>query len=208
MTNESLPRLGIIGSGKGSNMAAIADACQAGEVPARIALVVSDVENAGILDLARNRGLAARFIPPGPFKTKLGEEAEWEYVRAFRDAQADWIVLAGFMRILKQPFLSAFPQRVLNIHPALLPAFPGLRAWQQALDYGVKFTGCTIHLVDQGVDTGPIIAQAVVPVLDDDTPATLHERVQVEERRLYPKAIAALVNHRIRMVGRRALGMV
>lgn len=203
VSESSLPQLAIIGSGKGSNMAAIAEACQTGEIPARIALVISDVENAGILNLARGRGLPALFIPPGPFRTKLGEEAEQEYIRTLREAGVDWIILAGFMRILKPPFLGAFPQRVINIHPALLPAFPGLEAWKQALEYGAKYTGCTIHFVDQGVDTGPIIAQAVVPIHDHDTAATLHERIQVEEKKLYPKVITALVRNQIRIEGRR-----
>ena len=196
-------RLGLLGSGKGSNMAAIADACRAGNVPAEIAIVLSDVADAGILARAKERGLRAGFIAPGKFRTKLDEEAERACVAALREAQVDLVVLAGFMRILKGDFLRAFHQRVVNIHPALLPSFPGLEAWKQALDYGVKVTGCTVHFVDQGVDTGAIIAQQTVPVLDTDTPATLLERIQEAERDLYPKAIALLAGDRIIASGRR-----
>ena len=195
-------RFGILGSGKGSNMVAIADAISAGQVPAEIAVVISDVEGAGILKHAADRNLPARFIPPGKFRTKLDEDAEAAYLAALRDAQVDLVVLAGFMRILKGEFLRAFEQRVINIHPSLLPSFPGLEAWKQALDYGVKVAGCTVHFVDQGVDTGPIIAQEAVPVLDTDTAATLHERIQVAERALYPKAVAALARGEIRVQGR------
>jgi phosphoribosylglycinamide formyltransferase-1 len=196
-------RLGLLGSGKGSNMAAIADACRAGNVPAEIAIVLSDVADAGILTRAGERGLPAAFVAPGKFRTKLDEEAERACIAALQEARVDLVVLAGFMRILKGDFLRAFHQRVVNIHPALLPSFPGLEAWKQALDYGVKVTGCTVHFVDQGVDTGAIIAQQTVPVLDNDTPATLHERIQEAERELYPKAIALLAGDRIIASGRR-----
>jgi phosphoribosylglycinamide formyltransferase-1 len=195
-------RLGVLGSGKGSNMVALADACAAGQVPSEIALVLSDVPDAGILAHARQRGLAAEYLPPGKYRTKLDEEAEAAYVRRLREAQVDLIVLAGFMRILKGPFLQAFPGRVINIHPSLLPAFPGLEAWKQALDYGVKVTGCTVHFIDQGIDSGPIIAQVAVPVWPGDTPATLHERIQQEERTLYPQVVAALAQGKISLKGR------
>lgn len=186
-------RLGVLGSGKGSNFVALAEACRAGQVPAEVVLVLSDVEQAGILDRARERGIPARHLPPGPFRTKLDEAAEAAYITALQEARVDWVVLAGFMRILKAPFLRAFPQRIVNIHPALLPAFPGLEAWRQALEYGVKVTGVTVHLVDHGVDTGPIVAQAAVPVQDEDTPESLHARLQEVEHRLYPEALARLL---------------
>jgi len=186
-------------------MVAIAEACAAGQLPARIVLVLSDAPEAAILERARERGIPARFLPPGRFRTKLDEDAERAYVAALREARVDLIVLAGFMRILKGEFLRAFPQRVLNIHPALLPAFPGLESWKQALDYGVKVTGCTIHFVDQGIDTGPIVVQRAVPVLDDDTPATLHARIQEAERVAYPEAIAAVLGGRITVDGRRVV---
>jgi len=186
-------------------MVAIAEACAAGQLPAQIVLVLSDVPEAGILERAREQGIPGRFLPPGRFRTKLDEEAERAYVAALQEARVDLIVLAGFMRILKGEFLRAFPQRVLNIHPALLPAFPGLESWKQALDYGVKVTGCTIHFVDQGIDTGPILVQRAVPILDEDTPATLHARIQEAERVAYPEAIAAVLSGRITMEGRRVV---
>jgi phosphoribosylglycinamide formyltransferase 1 len=198
-------RLGVIGSGKGSNFAAIADAIARGEVPAEVALVMSDVESAGILQHARDRGLRGEFVAPGKFRTKLDEEAERVYIQKLQEAGVDLIVLAGFMRILKGDFLRAFHERVVNIHPSLLPAFPGLEAWKQALDYGVKVTGCTVHFVDQGVDSGPIIAQETVPVLDGDTPATLHERIQQAERRLYPRVVAGLARGEIQVKGRQTI---
>ena len=205
MSSDPSYRLGVLGSGKGSNMVAIAEACAAGQLTAQIVLVLSDVPDAGILERARELGIPARFLPPGRFRTKLDEEAERAYVAALREARVDLIVLAGFMRILKGEFLRAFPQRVLNIHPALLPAFPGLESWKQALDYGVKVTGCTIHFVDQGIDTGPILVQRAVPILDEDTPATLHARIQEAERVAYPEAIAAALSGRITMEGRRVV---
>ena len=198
-------RLGILGSGKGSNLVAIADACAAGQIPAEIVVVISDVEDAGILDRARERNLPAEFIPPGKFRTKLDEDAEQAFVKRLAEAQVDLIVLAGFMRILKGEFLRAFANRVVNIHPSLLPAFPGLEAWKQALDYGVKVTGCTVHFVDQGIDSGPILGQETVPVLTDDTAATLHERVQLAERRLYPQVVRALAEDRVTVKGRQTV---
>lgn len=195
-------RLGVLGSGKGSNFVAIADAIAAGQVPAQVAIVLSDVPEAGILAHARQRGLPAEYLAPGKFRTKLDEEAERAYVQRLQAARVDLVVLAGFMRILKGDFLRAFAQRVVNIHPSLLPAFPGLEAWKQALDYGVKVTGCTVHLVDQGIDSGPILGQEAVPVLADDTPATLHERIQMAERRLYPAVVGALAEGRLRVQGR------
>jgi phosphoribosylglycinamide formyltransferase 1 len=200
-----LNKLGILGSGKGSNMSAIAEACRTGQVTAEVAIVVSDVADAGILARARERGIRAEFIPPGKFRTKLDDDAERACIAALQAAGVDWVVLAGYMRILKGDFLRAFDQRVINIHPALLPSFPGLEAWKQALDYGVKFTGCTVHFVDQGIDTGPIIAQQTVPVLDDDTPSTLQARIQEAERVLYPMAIAALLRGEIAVQGRRTV---
>ena len=198
-------KIGVLGSGKGSNFVAIADAIAAGKVAAQVALVLSDVESAGILEHARQRQLPARFIAPGKFRTKLDEDAERAYVDALRAAEVDLIVLAGFMRVLKGEFLRAFEGRIINIHPSLLPSFPGLEAWKQAWDHGVKVTGCTVHLVDAGVDSGPIIGQQTVPVLDHDTAATLHQRIQVAEHELYPKCVAALARGEIVVQGRRAL---
>ena len=203
MTNTF--RLGVLGSGKGSNFAAIADGCAAGKIPADIALVASDVESAGILTLACERGLPAQFIPPGKFRTKLDEDAERAFVAALQSARVDLVVLAGFMRVLKGDFLRAFEGRIVNIHPSLLPSFPGLEAWKQALDHGVKVTGCTVHFVDAGVDAGPIIGQETVSVLDNDTPETLHQRIHAAEHRLYPECVAAVVRGEISVVGRRVI---
>ena len=198
-------RLGVLGSGRGSNFVAIANAIDAGQVPAEIAIVLSDVENAGILEHARQRNLPARFIAPGKFRTKLEEEAERAYVTALQEAKIDLVVLAGFMRVLKGDFLRAFEGRIVNVHPSLLPSFPGLEAWKQALDHGVKVTGCTVHFVDAGVDSGAIIGQQTVPVLDDDTPATLHERIHAAEHELYPRCVAAIARGEILVQGRRVI---
>jgi len=202
VNSRNVFRIGVLGSGKGSNFVAIAEACASGKVPAEIALVVSDVLNAGILDRARERGIPAEHIPPGGFRTKLDEAAERLLIERLQAAKVDLIALAGFMRILKGEFLRAFTDRVINIHPSLLPSFPGLEAWKQALDYGVKVSGCTVHFVDQGVDSGAIIAQETVPVLGTDTPETLHARIQQAEHKLYPQAIAAIASGRGLVKGR------
>jgi phosphoribosylglycinamide formyltransferase 1 len=198
-------RLGILGSGKGSNFAAIADACASGNILAKLSVVVSDVESAGILSLARSRSIPAQFIPPGKFRTKLDEEAERAFVNALQEARVDLIVLAGFMRVLKGEFLRAFEGRIVNVHPSLLPSFPGLEAWKQALDHGVKVTGCSVHFVDAGVDSGAIIGQQTVPVLDNDTPETLHARIHLAEHELYPKCVAAIARGDILKAGRRVI---
>ena len=192
-------KLAVLGSGKGSNFVSLAKACVDGSLRAQIVLVASDVAEAGILERAMEFGLPNRFIEPGKFRTKLDESAETAYVDALRQSGAEWIALAGFMRILKGDFLRAFEKKVVNIHPSLLPAFPGLEAWKQAHDYGVKTTGCTVHMVDRGIDTGSILAQGVVPVLEDDTATTLHQRIQQEEHKLYPRTLARLVNGEIRI---------
>lgn len=198
-------RIGVLGSGKGSNLVALAEACAAGQIPVDIALVISDVPEAGILKHAQSRGLPAQYLPPGPYRFKLDDNTERAFCSALQAAQVDLVVLAGFMRILKSTFLQAYPKKVINIHPSLLPAFPGLEAWKQALDYGVKFTGCTVHYIDQGVDTGPIIGQKVVPILAPDTPAILHERIQQAERVLYPAVVCALAQGRIIIRGRQTV---
>jgi phosphoribosylglycinamide formyltransferase-1 len=195
----------VLGSGKGSNFVAIAEAMAAGRVPAQIGVVLSDIESAGILEHARQRNLPAYFIAPGKFRTKLDEDAERAYVTALLEAKVDLIVLAGFMRVLKGDFLRAFEGRIVNVHPSLLPSFPGLEAWKQALDYGVKVTGCTVHYVDAGVDSGAIIGQQTVPVLDDDTAATLHARINAAEHELYPKCVAAIARGEISAQGRRVV---
>ena len=183
-------------------MEAIAEACASGDIPVEIALVLSDVADAGILQKAVARKIPSAFIAPGKFRTKLEDAAEGEYIRRLTEARVDLIVLAGFMRILRGEFLRVFAHRVVNVHPSLLPAFPGLEGWRQALEYGVKITGCTVHFLDQGVDTGPIIAQQTVPVLAGDTPATLHARIQEAEREIYPRVIAGLARNEIEVRGR------
>lgn len=208
MNSAKAFRLGVLGSGKGSNFVALAEAIADGTVPAEISLVLSDVEHAGILEQARQRKLPARFIAPGKYRTKLDEEAERAYVAALQEAKVDLIVLAGFMRVLKGDFLRAFEGRIVNIHPSLLPSFPGLEAWKQALDYGVKVTGCTVHFVDAGVDSGAIIGQQTVPVLDGDTAATLHARIHAAEHELYPQCVAAIAQGEISVQGRRVMRKV
>ena len=205
MTGGRTFHIGVLGSGKGSNFVAIADACRAGTVPAEVVLVLSDVAEAGILERARERNIPARFIPPGKFRTKLDEATERVYVEALRAAGVDLVLLAGFMRVLKDAFLAAFAGRIVNIHPSLLPSFPGLAAWQQALAHGVRVTGCTVHFVDAGVDSGPIIGQQTVPVLDDDTAETLHQRIQAAEHALYPKCVAAIARGDVSVRGRRVV---
>lgn len=205
MTDGRTFRIGVLGSGKGSNFVAIADACARGEIAADVAIVLSDVETAGILDHARKRGITARFIGPGKFRTKLDEEAERAYIEALRVAKVDLLVLAGFMRVLKGDFLRAFEGRIVNIHPSLLPSFPGLEAWRQALEAGVKVTGCTVHFVDAGVDSGPIIGQQTVLVLDDDTVESLHQRIHTAEHELYPKCVRAIAGGELSVVGRRVI---
>lgn len=196
-------RIGVLGSGKGSNFVAIADAIAAGKIAAEIGIVVSDVESAGILTHARERQLPARYIAPGKFRTKLDEDAEREFVNVLTEARVDLIVLAGFMRVLKGDFLRAFEGRIVNIHPSLLPSFPGLESWRQALDYGVKLAGCTVHFVDAGVDSGAIIGQQAVPVVDGDTAETLHARIHAAEHELYPRCVAAIARGDISVTGRK-----
>ncbi len=188
--------LGVLGSGQGSNYAAIARAIDTGALHARVALVASDVPDAGILRLAAQHGAPAFRMPPGRFKTKLEPEHEQALAQRLRDAGVELVVLAGFMRLLKEPLITAFPRRIINIHPSLLPKFPGLAAWQQALAAGETETGCTVHYVDLGMDTGPVIAQAQVPILPGDTADRLHARIQQAEHALYPQVIADLAARR------------
>jgi phosphoribosylglycinamide formyltransferase-1 len=202
---ERIFKLGVLGSGQGSNFVAIAEGCAAGSIPAQVAMVLSDVPGAGILERARERGISGQFLSPGQFRTKLDPDAEARYLQELRSAQVDLIVLAGFMRVLKDEFLKAFAGRIVNIHPSLLPAFPGLHAWKQALDYGVKVTGCTVHFVDAGVDSGPVIGQQAVPVLDQDTPESLHQRIHAAEHELYPRCVAAIARSELAIAGRRVV---
>jgi phosphoribosylglycinamide formyltransferase-1 len=183
-------RLGILGSGKGSNCRAVLERIREGTLNADPRIVVSDVADAGILQIAEEFGVASAYLPPGRFRTKMEPEAEEALAQMLRAAGVELVVLAGFMRVLKAPMLDAFPHRIINIHPSLLPAFPGLEAWKQALAAGETVAGCTVHYVDSGVDSGEIIAQREVPILPNDTPETLHARIQIAERELYPDVIA------------------
>ena len=200
-------RLGVLGSGAGSNMQSIVDAIGKGELDAEIRLVLADVPDAKILDRARRHNIPAQYLDCAPWKTKLEGPAEDRCIQLLKDAGCDTVVLAGFMRIVKPKLLAAFPMRVLNIHPAILPAFPGVHSWTQALDYGCKVAGVTVHFVDEGTDSGPIIVQKCVPilepVLEDDTPETLHARIQVQEHIAFPEALRHLAAGRLRVEGRR-----
>lgn len=186
-------RIGVLGSGKGSNYKAIQEAINSGTLEAETRIVISDVENAGILSLAKEYGVTNLYVPPGKFKTKVEPEIENQIAELLKFKGVELVVLAGYMRMIKAPLLDAFPGKIINIHPSLLPKFPGLEAWKQALDAGEKKTGCTVHYVDAGMDSGEIIAQREVPVLKNDTAATLHARIQVEEHTLYPEVIREFV---------------
>ena len=189
-------RLGVLGSGKGSNFCAIADAIARGELEAEIRIVISDVESSAILTHAKARGIRAEFVAPGNFRTKLEPAAEQRVVELLQSERVELVVLAGYMRMIKAPLLDSFACRIINIHPSLLPQFPGIEAWAQAIAAGVPVTGVTVHYVDSGMDTGEIIAQREVPILPGDTPESLHARIQVVEHELYPAAIARFAAQR------------
>jgi phosphoribosylglycinamide formyltransferase-1 len=183
-------RLGVLGSGKGSNFRAILQAIQAGSLEAEVAIVIADQPGAGILDLAREAGLPHATITDPRYKTRLSPEVEQHLVGLLKNARVDLVVLAGYMRMVKAPMLDAFDKRIINIHPSLLPKFPGIAAWRQALEAGELVTGCTVHYVDSGMDTGEMIARSEVPVLAEDTAESLHARIQIAEHALYPSVIA------------------
>ena len=195
--------LGVLGSGAGSNMQSIVDAIDAGALDADIRLVLADVADAKILERARIHDIPHQYLDCAPWKTKLEGPAEDRCIELLKTAGVDTVVLAGFMRIVKPKLLAAFPNRVINIHPAILPAFPGIQSWKQALDYGCKVAGVTVHFVDAGTDSGPILVQKTVPVLEDDTPETLHARIQVQEHVAYPEALNILASGSYRIEGRR-----
>ena len=184
--------LAILGSGKGSNCRAILESIRAGDLPAEARVVISDVLDAPILEIAREFRVANAYLPPGQFRTRLEPHVESELVQMLRDADVDLVVLAGFMRVLHAPMLKAFPRRIINIHPSLLPKFPGLEAWKQALDAGEVATGCTVHYVDEKIDHGDIIEQREVPILPNDSAESLHARIQIAEHELYPAVISQL----------------
>lgn len=196
-------RIGILVSGRGSNMEAIIDKCKEGYIPGEVVIVISDNPDAPAISKAREKGVKAIYLPPGEKKTVLIGEAEEEYIRVLKEHKVDLVLLAGFMRIIKDKFLEAFKERIMNIHPALLPSFKGLNAQRQAWEYGVKYSGCTVHFVTKEVDGGPIILQRVVEVLDDDTPETLSERILKEEHKAYPEAVKLFAEGKLKLEERR-----
>ena len=186
--------IAVFGSGSGSNYQAIAEAIAAGTLNARIACVIADVEDAFILERARKNGHPAIYLDCAPFKTKLDGEAEQRALQLIEEHGGDFIALAGFMRIVKPGLLRAFAGRIVNIHPSLLPNFPGLHAGRQALEAGAAETGCTVHFVDEGIDTGPILIQKKVPVLADDTEESLMNRIHEQEHIAYPEALRKIIS--------------
>lgn len=203
--SPSAPCLAVLASGRGTNCRAILAAAAAGSLPARVRVVISDRPDAPVLDAARTAGVEALFLDPGRPGPRLTPAAETAWVRALREREVTWIALAGFMRILGDTLLGAFPGRILNIHPSLLPAFPGLDAQGQAWRHGVKVAGCTVHFVDAGVDTGPIVMQAAVPVHDDDDETALAARILDQEHAIYVEALRRAVTGRLRRDGRRVI---
>ena len=198
---DNVLNIGVLVSGSGSNLQSILDACAAGSLKARIVCVISNNADAYALERARKAGIPALHLD---HRAHSGREAyDLALVATLREFAVELVVMAGFMRIITPVLLDAFPMAVMNIHPALLPAFPGLHAQRQALDYGVKIAGCTVHLVDPGTDTGPIIIQAAVPILDSDTEQTLSARIQKEEHRIYPEAIKLFAEGRLNVTGRK-----
>lgn len=194
-------KLGILASGRGSNFQSIIDAIERGSLKAQAAVLIADRENAFARERARKHGIAEVWLNPKDSPTK---EAYFERIRDELNARAvDLVILAGFMRIVRKPLIDAFSNRIMNIHPALLPSFPGLHAQQQAIDYGVRVSGCTVHFVDEGMDTGPVIIQAAVPVAPDDTEETLSARILTEEHRIYPEAIRLYAEGRLSVENRK-----
>jgi phosphoribosylglycinamide formyltransferase 1 len=194
-------RIGVLLSGRGSNFVALAESVSAGRVPdAEIAIVFSNREGAPGVDKAKERGIATRVIPS---KGLEREAYDRQVVAVLQEHKVDLICLAGYMRLLSPYFVASFPNRILNIHPSLLPSFPGLESQRQALEYGVKFAGCTAHFVDENLDAGPIVLQAAIPVLDEDTEASLSDRILAEEHRIYSEAVKIVLDGKYKIVGRR-----
>jgi phosphoribosylglycinamide formyltransferase-1 len=195
------PVIAVLVSGSGSNLQAIIDASERGEIPCRVGIVIGNKPEAYGLTRARNHGIPTVVVRHTDFPSR--EDFDRKLVETIRGSGAALVCLAGFMRVLTPVFVRAFPNRILNIHPALLPSFPGTHGPKQALDYGVRFSGCTVHLLDEGVDSGPIVVQAVVPVFDDDTEETLAARILVQEHKIYPMAIRLFFQGRLNVEGRR-----
>jgi phosphoribosylglycinamide formyltransferase 1 len=196
-------RIGVLLSGRGSNFEALADSIASSRIPnAEIAIVISNREGAPGIDRAKTRGLATRVIPS---KGLERETYDHQVVAVLNDHKVDLVCLAGYMRLLSPYFVASFPNRILNIHPSLLPSFPGLESQRQALEYGVKFAGCTVHFVDENLDAGPIVLQSIVPVKDDDTEDTLSAKILQEEHRIYSEAVRIILEGRYKIEGRRVL---
>ncbi len=194
-------RLGVLASGRGSNLQAIIDAIGEGRLQAEVAVVLSNAATAAALERARRHGIEALYVDPKAFPDRAAYDRK--LVEILRGRGVELVCLAGYMRIITREFIDAFPYRIMNIHPALLPSFPGVNAQRQAWEYGVKISGCTVHFVEEGMDTGPIILQAAVPVEEDDTPETLAERILAFEHQIYPRAIQLYAEGRLRVEGRR-----
>jgi phosphoribosylglycinamide formyltransferase-1 len=196
-------RIGVLLSGRGSNFEALADSVGSGRLPgAEIAVVVSNREGAPGIEKAKERGIAARVIPSKGLEREVYDR---KVVAVLQEFKVDLVCLAGYMRLLSPFFVASFPNRILNIHPSLLPSFPGLESQRQALEYGVKFAGCTVHFVDENLDAGPIVLQATVPVLDDDTEEKLSSRILAEEHRIYTEAVRIVLEGKYKIVGRRVV---
>ncbi len=198
-------KLAILASHRGSNAIALIKASLDRNYPAEVSLVVSDNSNAPVLKKARNLGIRAIFLDPGPKKTFMTPEVEANWTKILKEHRIDYILLAGFMRVIKKTLLDAFTGRIINIHPSLLPSFKGLNAQRQAWEYGVQYTGATVHFVDSSLDSGPIILQGIVEVRPNDTPETLTERILETEHRIYPQAVKLLAEKRITIQGRRVI---
>ncbi len=198
-----MKRIAVLASGRGTNLEAILEAVERGDIAGEVALVISDQETAQALQRAERRGVKALYLNPKDYGGR--EQYDQAIVDQLKEARIDLVALAGFMRLLTPFFVNAFPQQIMNIHPSLLPAFPGLDGVEQALAYGVKVTGCTVHFVDQGLDTGPVILQEAVPVIQQDTVETLHQRIHASEHRLYPTAIDLFCNDKLKVEGRRCM---
>ncbi|MBO8137172.1 MAG: phosphoribosylglycinamide formyltransferase [Desulfotomaculum sp.] len=199
----ALLKVGVLASGRGSNLQSIIDSCQRGEINAEVKVVISDSRDAYALRRAEKYGIDAYFVNVKEYPDKAAYEAR--IVEILKQYQVELVCLAGYMRLVGSTVLKAFPWRIMNIHPSLLPAFPGLHAQRQALDHGVKISGCTVHFVDEGMDTGPIILQAAVPVYDDDTEESLAERILEQEHKIYPQAVGLFADGRLQLVGKKVI---
>lgn len=198
-----MKRIAVLASGRGTNLEAILEAVERGDIAGEVALVISDQEEAQALQRAQRRGVKNLYMNPKDYGGR--EQYDRAIVDQLKEARIDLVALAGFMRLLTPYFVTAFPQQIMNIHPSLLPAFPGLDGVEQAFAYGVKVTGCTVHFVDEGLDTGPVILQEAVPVIQQDTVETLHQRIHSSEHRLYPTAINLFCNDKLKVEGRRCM---